>query len=685
MPLADSPAGSSAQPSPVTPTLIREHLGKAAGENVPGELVRRTSSPSFADDHDGLEVRRTGSLSPAARLIARLLPHMSRPELWLVLFLLAGAAVRLWRYVLDFPLWHDELMLVANFVEKDRLGLLGLLERKQVAPPAFLLAQQWIIANLGLSEASLRLLPLLAGLIALPLVARIAWLVLVTGPVRYCGDHRESDLRRAAYEMLPVRRTSSPSSGNERDGLEVRRTSSPGTFSYTPTFDRDRQLWNVVLAVGIFAASYFPIRYAGEVKPYSLDLAASAILLWLTLEWIFAPRRWYWPFALLVVTPLLVAVSFTAVLAAGGVAVGLGLWAIRRPSGPKLAVVGAFGLILAASFVVLRDFTSQPGQTALNGELTQYWANSFPPHSMGPDLWLWLVRSHTSELFAYPVGGQNGASLLTAVCVGIGAFRLVRQGNGLAVTMLAAMLGLLFIAAWLRKYPYGGHPRLVLFIAPLVCMLAAVGISTLLERLRAPLGQTGRNFLVAGLFLILAATVVRDGIQPWKSAVDARHRSFARAFWTLPIPEGWTTVALSRHRSQSSAPQLCDFAYRVEKALSLREPVIEMGRLVPAELHQTPLRCVVYQNATAPRHEGDYQVWRRAVAESHTVVAIDQYALPVLNDQLDDLYEVYWLVPNGQTLARPEPAATISGLAARTSPAEPPRPVLIATIEGRRL
>jgi ATP-dependent helicase/nuclease subunit B len=47
-----------------------EHIAdvrRMAGENVPGESVRRTSSPSIDDERDGLEVRRTGDLSPAAR------------------------------------------------------------------------------------------------------------------------------------------------------------------------------------------------------------------------------------------------------------------------------------------------------------------------------------------------------------------------------------------------------------------------------------------------------------------------------------------------------------------------------------------------------------------------------------------------------------------------------------------
>lgn len=569
-----------------------------------------------------------------------------RPITWLILFLVAGASVRLERYLLGFPLWHDEMMLVANFVEKDHLGLLGLLERKQVAPPAFLLAERWIIDGLGFSEASLRLLPLLAGLISLPLVARIAWLVLVT------------DDDSAPERPLSHTRSASP---------------------------REDQRWTAALTVGLFAAAYFPIRYSCEVKPYSLDLATSAMLVWLALEWFRTPTHCRWPLALILLTPLSLSLSFTAVLAAGGVAVTLAIWAIRSPSVLRLSMVGGFGLTIAASFLVLRFFTTQPGQAALNGELTQYWANNFPPQTLGPDLWLWLIRTHTSELFAYPVGGQNGASALTSLCLSVGAIHLLRIRRWQPVVMFSVMLGLLFVAAWLRKYPYGGHTRLVLFIAPLVCLFAAVGIQAVLARLETRRALFGRGMLLATLLVTLGLTAARDLVHPFKSGVDARHRTFARAFWQTPPVAGWKTVALSRHRSQCSAPQLCDFAYRVEQALSLREPLPSMGRLIPEELHQTPLRCIVYQNATAPRHEGDYQVWRRAIAETHTVVAIDQYALPVLNDHLDDLYEVYWLVPNGQPVDGHPVSGTISGVTPRTSPITPPLPVRIAAVEGRRL
>ena len=46
-----------------------------------------------------------------------------------------------------------------------------------------------------------------------------------------------------------------------------------------------------LLAVGIFAVAYYPIRHGAEVKPYATDLFAALILLALAIEWWRTPKR----------------------------------------------------------------------------------------------------------------------------------------------------------------------------------------------------------------------------------------------------------------------------------------------------------------------------------------------------------------------------------------------------------
>ena len=83
----------------------------------------------------------------------------------------------------------------------------------------------------------------------------------------------------------------------------------------------------MVLAVGIMAVSYYPVRHAAECKPYGSDLFASLVLVWLAVRWYQnqANRRWLW--ARLAV-PVCIAISNPTIFVAGGVTIraGAAVW-----------------------------------------------------------------------------------------------------------------------------------------------------------------------------------------------------------------------------------------------------------------------------------------------------------------------------------------------------------------------
>jgi hypothetical protein len=566
--------------------------------------------------------------APPAQPESRRFSWTSSPLVWLTLFLSLGLAVRLLRYLLNFPLWQDELMLAVNLIDHDYVRLLGKLDRNQIAPPGFLWVERWMIETWGVSEWSFRFPSAIAGVFTLPVFVRIACLV----------------------------------------------------FPNAHDVSWKRPSWPAVAAFGLFATSYFPLRYSCELKPYGIDLFTAAVLLWFALEFARTPARWGWLAGLTAVTPLFVSLSFPVVLAAGGIVIGLVPVVWKTGCWRRLALYATFPLVLLASFSVLRFIQAMPAQTALSDEMASHWTEAFPPHTWGPALWAWLVRAHTSELLAYPFGGEAGASTLTAIACMAGAVWLGRRKGQFLLAITGGTLSLLFVAAWLRKYPYGGHPRLVLFFAPHACLLAAAGFAAGLDwlaRRRQSEIQVHRIRSIAffGLLAIALTSAARDVSKPFKSQIDYQHRAFAREFWSRPAPEGWQTVCLSPHRSQCNAPRLCDFPYRVERALSLPQQHPMIGRVVPPKLATTPIRCVVFQNGSAPRHEGDYWVWRRGVAETHDLVAIDRYDLPVMSNAQPDLYEVYWFQP-----------IVHSGAPAPAAPDAPsPTPARIASIEGHRL
>ncbi|HZS62754.1 MAG TPA: hypothetical protein VFA43_26070 [Gemmatimonadaceae bacterium] len=83
-------------------------------------------------------------------------------------------------WIIDRPVWLDEAMLALGIVHRP-LGavLLAPLPYGQITPPGFLVVQ-WVMASMfGTSGRVLRLAPLVASLIALPLFARLARRVLV--------------------------------------------------------------------------------------------------------------------------------------------------------------------------------------------------------------------------------------------------------------------------------------------------------------------------------------------------------------------------------------------------------------------------------------------------------------------------------------------------------------------------
>jgi hypothetical protein len=133
-----------------------------------------------------------------------------------------GVVLRVGRWIVDQPIWLDEAMLAHGIIHRPLSAvLLTPLPYGQITPPGFLLAQWVSVGLLGPSGRVLRLMPLLASLISLPLFARLARRVL-----------------------------------------------------------RDDQL--VIAAVWLFACNRALVTYAAEAKPYAWDVTAAIALLLVT-------------------------------------------------------------------------------------------------------------------------------------------------------------------------------------------------------------------------------------------------------------------------------------------------------------------------------------------------------------------------------------------------------------------
>ena len=404
-----------------------------------------------------------------------------------------GAVWRIARFAACQPLWGDEAFIAVNLLVRDAAGMLRTLEYYQIVPLGFLWAELGVVRVLGGSEWAVRLIPFLAGLAALALFARFA---------SRAVDRRSS-----------------------------------------------------VLAVGIFAASYYPVRHATEVKPYATDLLLALVAT--TLAWSLhrdpsSARRWL---GLTVLVGLGVWCSYPLVFVAAGLGVVLAVRLTRERHGRGMVGFVSFGVVGAASWLASYLAFGRPqAQAAPFYHRLETWRGAFPPLGRPWELPGWLLDVHTGNMLAYPLGGNHYASAGTALLVVVGAVRVWRTRPALVMLLLSPMPPML-LASCLGLYPYGTSARTTLFLAPAFCLLAGAGVVGLLQQVRS-IPRRGRGFglVVAGLGLIPLIAAVGNVALPYKNWEDLMNRRAVEQLAALAAPgdrwlvtDGLDASLFSRH------------------------------------------------------------------------------------------------------------------------------------------
>lgn len=391
-------------------------------------------------------------------------------RVWIWGFLALGIGLRLLRYLLPFPLWGDEAFVAANFLEIDYLGLLGPLEYHQICPPLFLWVEQACVQVFGFSEYSLRLFPFLCGIASLFLFRHVA--------------------------------------GRFLQGVPL------------------------LIAVALFAVSYYPIRHGAEVKPYASDLLVSLGLIALAVEYLRHPQQTKWLWALGAFVPLGLWLSFPAVFVAGGISLAL-LWSVwKQRSWHSRLAFGSYQLTMVGSFAALYFWIMRPIKQALPEQLHNFWADAFPPLESLLGFVQWFVEVHTAHMMAYPIGGGDFGSTITTVCVVVALGYLVYRREWTWLSLFVAPFGVAMVAAFVRAYPYGGSARVMQYVAPMICLLAAFGVAWLVSQLRSSVTRQRALMSVLGLYVLLGGgQAVRDVTTPQKTKYDLVHAGFARWFW----------------------------------------------------------------------------------------------------------------------------------------------------------
>ncbi len=117
-----------------------------------------------------------------------------------------GILVRLRIYFADLSLWRDEAALALNIIHKSFVQLLGPLDYDQGAPVGFLMIQKLVVTLRGGGEMALRLWPVTASILAIPIFFAVCYRVVGAGgdycPGVFRADGRSNGLLGGQQAIL---------------------------------------------------------------------------------------------------------------------------------------------------------------------------------------------------------------------------------------------------------------------------------------------------------------------------------------------------------------------------------------------------------------------------------------------------------------------------------------------------
>lgn len=364
-----------------------------------------------------------------------------------------GALFRIRQYLAHLSFWNDEAALALSLSIRGFAELLHPLGHGQVAPIAFCWIEKASMLLFGPGELGLRLFPLLAGIGSLPLI------------------------------FLFGRRTLGTRAG--------------------------------LISLGLLAVNGEAIRYAAELKPYSLDLLLA--LAFLFLGWRSLQEELRPPDLLVLGVGGGVAVwfSFPVVFILATLGCLLALTPTSRRRGREVATLAAIGGFWILSFTLQWYFL---GTNAMDAPLLEYWSPYFmplPPTSFTDLQWF---GERFLKIFRDPLAMSPRdlvAAIFLAGCLFLYRYRKKRP----LLLLLLLPLSFNLLASGFKKYPFGD--RLLLYAAPSFLVPIAGLVSELWSRPKPWLKMVG--------IAILGVTLFKPAIQASQNLVTPKKREEMRA------------------------------------------------------------------------------------------------------------------------------------------------------------
>jgi hypothetical protein len=367
-------------------------------------------------------------------------------------FVIAGAYLRITQYAFNRSLFVDEAALALNLRDRSWSQLLGPLDFAQTGPPGFLLLQKLVLVTFGPGELALRFVPLLCGVLALPLFVILA------------------------SRILPRHATT--------------------------------------LAVGLLAFSQYHVFWSSDLKPYAVDVLAAIGLLLLAIRVMRRPEDRAVLMHLGAAGAIAPYFSHAAVIIMAAVGCALLAAHLRDRSktpGLSLASLARLALLwlLAAPALLHALLTPSARTTAY---LDAFWGDGFLPipASIGA-LSEW--GAVFNRVLFDPIGMQHPAlAALFVLAAAAGALWLVRNRPRPALLILAPVVAAILLSL-AHLYPLAGRTtftgRSVLFLVPLAYILAGAGIAW--ERPRSLAFIGGAILLVPTALVTLSALPISRG------------------------------------------------------------------------------------------------------------------------------------------------------------------------------
>jgi hypothetical protein len=262
-----------------------------------------------------------------------------------------------------------------------------------------------------------------------------------------------------------------------------------------------------LFAAAILAVSASQIRYAQEVREYSLAVLVAAILIFSLLKWETSGSRSDHPVLLYVALFIVPLVQYGLVFFSFAILTTiLGRLLLTRGSPLSWSRAG----IASACFVaggLLSFYLTVRYQFHAGGTQWYLAGNYFDPKMIGL---LPFLGTNTRALLSFLMPGH-----LLGLCFVVGTLisfilqAIDRKWNTITLLLISSIL-VTMCASVVRLYPYGGI-RQCLFLAPVLALFAGVSFADILDRIK------GTAQLVAAICLmaVIVVSLFRGTLHEW--------------------------------------------------------------------------------------------------------------------------------------------------------------------------